>query len=61
MDTELKSAKAEPTHTSEELYHKQIELLKIFLEKGAISQAQYDKSTHDLTEKMGFGKSSKER
>lgn len=37
----------------------QMELLKTFLEKGAISQAQYDKSAHDLTEKMGFGKASK--
>ena len=61
MNTELKSAQAEPTHTNEELYHKQMELLKTFLEKGALSQAQYDKSAHDLTEKMGFGKASKER
>ena len=33
MNTELKSAQAEPTHTNEELYHKQMELLKTFLEK----------------------------
>ena len=61
MNTELKSAQAEPTHTNEELYHKQMELLKTFLEKGAISQAQYDKSAHDLTEKMGFGTANKDR
>lgn len=61
MNTDLNSAQAEPTHTNEELYYKQMELLKTFLEKGAISQAQYDKSVHDLTEKMGFGKASKER
>ena len=61
MNTELKSAQTEPTHTNEELYHKQMELLKTFLEKVAIAQAQYEKSAHDLTEKMGFGKASKER
>ncbi|MBP5186934.1 MAG: hypothetical protein J6040_07755 [Clostridiales bacterium] len=36
-----------------ELYLKQKELLDTFLEKHAISQKQYDKSLHDLTEKMG--------
>ncbi|MBQ9464390.1 MAG: hypothetical protein IJU67_03830 [Lachnospiraceae bacterium] len=35
------------------LYLKQKELLETFLEKGAISRAQYEKSLHDLTEKMG--------
>ena len=35
------------------LYIKQKELLDQFLEKGAITQAQHDKSLHDLTEKMG--------
>ena len=38
-----------------ELYDKQVRLLKTFLEHGAISQSQFDKSFHDLTEKMGFG------
>jgi len=33
---------------------KQKELLDQFLERGAISQAQHDKSLHDLTEKMGI-------
>ncbi len=47
--------KSEPIHTNEELYYKQIELLKTFLEKNAISRAQYDKSFHDLTVKMGMG------
>ena len=37
-----------------ELYMKQKELLDQFLERGAISQAQHDKSLHDLTEKMGI-------
>ena len=34
------------------LYQKQKELLATFLEKGAISKEQYEKSLHDLTEKM---------
>lgn len=34
------------------LYFKQKVLLDTFLEHHAISQAQYDKSLHDLTEKM---------
>ena len=35
-----------------ELYLRQKALLDEFLEKGAISQQQHDKSLHDLTEKM---------
>ena len=35
------------------IYQKQKELLATFLEKGAISKEQYEKSLHDLTEKMG--------
>lgn len=35
-----------------QLFLKQKALLDQFLEKGAISQAQHDKSLHDLTEKM---------
>ena len=34
------------------LYEKQKKLLDLFLSKNAISKAQYDKSLHDLTEKM---------
>lgn len=37
-----------------ELYRKQKELLDMFLERNAISKAQYDKSLGDLTEKMGM-------
>ena len=37
-----------------ELYLQQKQLLDTFLEHGAISQAQYDKSLRDLTEKMGM-------
>ena len=35
------------------LYLQQKQTLDLFLERGAISQAQHDKSLHDLTEKMG--------
>ena len=35
-----------------DLYLRQKELLDTFLEHGAISRAQYDKSLDDLTEKM---------
>ena len=34
------------------LYERQKLMLAEFLEKGAISKAQYEKSLHDLTEKM---------
>ena len=37
-----------------DLYLRQKELLDTFLERGAISQAQYDKSLGDLTAKMGM-------
>lgn len=36
-----------------QLYLKQKSMLDMFLAHGAISQAQHDKSLHDLTEKMG--------
>ena len=34
------------------LYLQQKQTLALFLERGAISQAQHDKSLHDLTVKM---------
>ncbi len=37
-----------------ELYYRQKQLLADFLERGAISQAQHDKSLHDLTVKRGM-------
>lgn len=47
-----------PGETPEEkkklLFDKQIKMLNEFLAKGAISQAQYDKSAGDLKQKMGF-------
>ena len=36
------------------LFLRQKKKLVMFLERGAISQAQYDKSLHDLIEKMGM-------
>ena len=36
-----------------QLYLKQKQMLDMFLEHGAISRAQHDKSLLDLTEKMG--------
>ena len=36
-----------------QLYLKRKQMLDMFLEHGAISQSQHDKSLHDLTEKMG--------
>lgn len=35
------------------LFLKQKEILDTFLEHGAISKADHDKSLHDLTKKMG--------
>ena len=36
------------------LFLRQKKTLDMFLERGAISQAQHDKSLHDLIEKMGM-------
>ena len=47
----------EPTaeEKKHELYLKQKELLDTFLAHGTITKAQYEKSLHDLTEKMHEG------
>ena len=37
-----------------QLFLQQKETLEMFLKRGAISQAQHDKSLHDLIEKMGM-------
>ena len=44
-----------PEEKKKELYLLQKHILDDFLERGAITQAQYDKSFGDLTEKMGMG------
>lgn len=36
------------------LFLRQKKTLDMFLERGALSQAQHDKSLHDLIEKMGI-------
>ena len=41
-----------PEEKKRALYQRQKALLDQFLETGAITQAQHDKSLHDLTEKM---------
>ena len=43
-----------PEEKKKELYLRQKRILDDFLERGAITQAQYDKSFGDLTEKMGM-------
>ena len=40
-----------------ELYQRQKRSLELFLERGAISPAQYEKGLHDLTIKMGMRES----
>ena len=44
-----------PEEKKKELYLRQKRILDDFLERGAITQAQYNKSFGDLTEKMGMG------
>ena len=39
---------------NKQLFLRQKKMLDMFLERGAISQAQYDKSLHDLIDKMGL-------
>ncbi len=54
LQHKLSSDNAVSLHTNEELYYSQVALLNTLLEHRVISQAQYDKSFHDLTVKMGF-------
>ena len=39
---------------NKQLFLKKKQTLEMFLERGAISKAQHDKSLHDLIEKMGI-------
>ena len=43
-----------PEKKKKQLFLNQKQTLDLFLERKAISQAQYDKSLGDLREKMGF-------
>ena len=45
-----------PEDKKKQLYLQQKDLLDKFLERNAISQAEYDKSFGDLTRKMGMEK-----
>lgn len=44
-----------PEEKRKKLYEEQKALLDTFLEHGAISRQQYEKSLGDLTGKMGYG------
>ena len=43
-----------PEEKRRALYDRQVATLATFLEHGAITQAQHDKSRRDLTVKMGY-------
>ena len=43
-----------PEEKNRQLYLKQKKMLEMFLEHKAITQDQFDKSLHNLTEKMGM-------
>ena len=44
-----------PEDKKKQLYLNQKQTLEAFLERGAITRAQFDKSLGDLTVKMGMG------
>ena len=46
--------KLTPEEKKKQLFLEQKQTLQLFLERNAISQAQYNKSLGDLIEKMGF-------
>lgn len=54
----FRDLRTHPTHSEQliQLYFNQKHTLDLFLERGAISKEQYDKSLGDLTEKMGMDK-----
>ena len=55
MTTDISDPVWDPLSYAEKnrvLYERQKRMLEEFLERGAISTAQYEKSLHDLTEKM---------
>lgn len=58
MDTisteQIEWEKLSPEEKKKQLFLKQKNLLDTFLERNAISQAQYDKSLGDLREKMSI-------
>ena len=52
----FRDLKTHPTHSEQliQLYFDQKQMLDLFLERGAISQEQYDKSLGELTRKLGM-------
>lgn len=54
MEEQVEWEKLSPEEKKKQLFLRQKKLLDTFLEKKAISQAQYDKSLGDLIEKMGM-------
>ena len=57
MTTDIKDpawASLSYAEKNKELFKRQKHLLEIFLERGAISKEQYEKSLHDLTMKMNY-------
>lgn len=54
----FRDLKTHPTHAEQliQLYFDQKQTLDLFLERGAITKAQYDKSLGELTEKLQFDK-----
>ena len=56
MDLEREYPEMTPEEKKIDLYLRQKRTLDLFLERNAISRAQYDKSLGDLTEKMGMQK-----
>ena len=56
MTTDIKDpawASLSYAEKNRELFERRKRLLGMFLERGAISKEQYEKSLHDLTENMG--------
>ena len=57
MNTDIENADWSSLRYEEknrQLFLRQKKTLVMFLDRGAISQAQHDKSLHDLIEKMGM-------
>ena len=52
-DRKIPMKETTPEEKKRQLFYSQKQTLDLFLEKGAISQAQYNKSLGDLREKMG--------
>ena len=52
----FRDLRTRPTHSEQliQLYFDQKQTLDLFLERGAISQAQYSKSLEELTKKLGM-------